>query len=98
MPARTKTKRSAKSNTNRKPRKISRLRKPDDMSLEQWQVALRKQFGPQQNFKLKNVGSEPIFSDFEDVRRCAVPVSDIGIRGPFAGRGRSGIPAQILFP
>jgi len=54
-------KRSAKV---RRVAKISRLRKPEDMPLEQWQIALRKQFGQKQNFRLKNVGDEPIFSEF----------------------------------
>ncbi len=53
-----------KSSKGRKLRKISRLRKPEDMPLEQWQIALRKQFGQEQNFRLKNVGDEPIFSEF----------------------------------
>jgi superfamily II DNA or RNA helicase len=48
----------------RKITKISRLRKPEDMPLEQWQIALRKQFAQKQNFRLKNFGNEPIFSEF----------------------------------
>ena len=44
--------------------KISHLRKPEDMPLEQWQIALRKQFSEKQNFRLKNIGDEPIFSEF----------------------------------
>ncbi len=44
--------------------KMSRLRKPDDMPLEQWQIALRKQFAEKQNFRLKNIGDEPVFSEF----------------------------------
>jgi len=56
--------------TRRKPAKrrritkISRLRKPEDMPLEQWQIALRKQFAEKQNFRLKNIGDKPIFSEF----------------------------------
>ena len=46
-------------------RKISRLRKPEDMSLEAWQIALRRQFGREQKFRLKNIGKDPIFSEFE---------------------------------
>ncbi|RKY23309.1 MAG: ATP-dependent helicase, partial [Planctomycetota bacterium] len=60
--ARRKTKR--KTPKGRKVKKISRLRKPEDMPLEQWQVALRKQFAQKQNFRLKNIGDEPIFSEF----------------------------------
>ena len=49
---------------SRKITKISRLRKPEDMPLEQWQIALRKQFAEKQNFRLKNIGDEPVFSEF----------------------------------
>jgi len=60
--AKRKTKR--KSSKGGKIRKISRLRKPEDMPLEQWQIALRKQFAQKQDFRLKNIGDEPIFSEF----------------------------------
>ena len=53
-----------KSTKGRKITKISRLCKPQDMPLEQWQIALRKQFAQKQNFRLKNIGDEPIFSEF----------------------------------
>ena len=65
-----KSERSDKGGTGRKsPRgrnvtKISRLRKPDDMPLEEWQIALRRQFAQKQDFHLKNIGDEPIFSEF----------------------------------
>jgi len=48
----------------RKVKRISRLRRPEDMPLEQWQIALRKQFGQEQDFRLKNIGDESIFSEF----------------------------------
>jgi superfamily II DNA or RNA helicase len=44
--------------------KISRLRLPEDMPLEEWQIALRKQFAQKQDFHLRNTGTEPIFSEF----------------------------------
>jgi len=44
--------------------KVSRLQKPDGMSLEEWQTKLRKQFGRDQAFDLKNVGDRRAFSDF----------------------------------
>jgi len=47
-----------------KHKKTPRTRKPRDMSVEQWQVALRREFGREQDFKLKNVGDEAIFSEF----------------------------------
>ncbi|MCA9072605.1 MAG: DEAD/DEAH box helicase family protein, partial [Planctomycetaceae bacterium] len=34
------------------------------MSLEAWQIELRRQYGRDQNFSLKNIGEEKIFSEF----------------------------------
>jgi len=48
----------------KKVKKISRLRKPEEMGLEQWQITLRKQFGREQTFRLKNIGAAPFFSEF----------------------------------
>ena len=59
-----KQKAKRKSPKKRKITRISRLRKPEDMPLEQWQIALRRQFAEKQNFRLKNIGDEPIFSEF----------------------------------
>ncbi len=47
-----------------KVKKISRQRKPEEMVLEQWQIALRKQFAKEQNFQIKNIGFDPVFSEF----------------------------------
>jgi len=52
--------------SKKKPIKLSvpRTYKPDAMELEDWQRELRKQFGIQQRFVLKNIGDHPVFSDF----------------------------------
>ncbi len=57
-------KKRKKSSKNGNISKISHLRKPEEMTLRQWQTALRKEFGSRQTFRLKNVGNEPIFSEF----------------------------------
>jgi len=44
--------------------KVSRLRQPEGMSLEQWQITLRRQYAQKQDLRLTNVGSEPVFSEF----------------------------------
>ncbi len=46
-----------------KARKLSRTHKPDDMSVEQWQIALRHQFGREQESALGNLDSHPLFSE-----------------------------------
>ena len=47
------------------PKKLSRLYKPDFLSLEDWQIALRKQFGRDQKFTIQNRGEHPVFSEFQ---------------------------------
>ncbi len=56
-----KTKKTSK---GRKIKRISSLRKPEELPLEQWQIALRKQVAQKQKFRLKNIGEEPLFSEF----------------------------------
>jgi Helicase conserved C-terminal domain len=56
-----KKKRPAKSTAE--PR-LSRQRKPTDLPVDDWQRALRRQFGREQSFRIENLGDEPIFSEF----------------------------------
>lgn len=44
--------------------KLSNLRRPSGMAVEEWQRGLRRQFGRAQAFKWKNLGIEPVFSEF----------------------------------
>ncbi len=44
--------------------KLSHLRRPSGMAVDEWQRGLRRQFGRVQAFKWKNLGAEPIFSEF----------------------------------
>ncbi len=62
--ATTKKKSTPKKSRKKKVIKVSYYRKPDDMTLDEWQVALRKQFGKESKFKLENQGEHPVFSDF----------------------------------
>ncbi len=47
-----------------KQKQVPYYRKPDNMMLEEWQIALRKQFAYKQNFTVRNIGDHPVFSDF----------------------------------
>ncbi len=62
----TTTKRPAKKGTakKKKVRDIPYHKKPDNLSLDQWQTALRKQFAKQQPFETENIGQERVFSDY----------------------------------
>jgi SNF2 family DNA or RNA helicase len=46
-------------------KKVSYLKKPDDLTLEEWQYALRKQFAETHYFNIKKKGTHPVFSDFD---------------------------------
>ncbi len=45
--------------------RVSHLRRPQSMPVEEWQQRLRRQFGRAQSFGLENIGDEPVFSEFE---------------------------------
>jgi superfamily II DNA or RNA helicase len=66
-------------------RKLSRLHKPPDMSLEAWQRELRRQYGRQQAFSLKNTGAEPVFSDFQVSNPQTAGTYHVAIRGARPG-------------
>jgi superfamily II DNA or RNA helicase len=68
-----------------RPRQLSRLRKPEDLSLEAWQIALRRQFAAEQKFKIRNVGGHPIFSEFEVTNPQTRRVYRVAIRGNALG-------------
>lgn len=67
------------------PQKVSRTHKPDNFSLEQWQRALRRQFGEQQHFILKNTGGRPFFSDYSLTNPESGKTYKIAIRGEEPG-------------
>ncbi|MCL6503050.1 MAG: DEAD/DEAH box helicase [Pirellulales bacterium] len=62
------------------------------MSLEQWQVALRRQFGREQKFRLKNVGGAPLFSEFEVTNPHTGRTYRVAIRGAALGENYCSCP------
>jgi len=68
-------------NAEAKRKKYSRLHKPPEMSLEVWQIELRRQFGREQDFKLSNKGEHPIFSVFEVTNPKTQNTYAVHIRG-----------------
>lgn len=75
------TKRPKKRNTKPIEMKVSKIYKPDDLELEEWQRLLRKQFAAQQAFKLKNIGGHPIFSEFMLTNQQSGKTYKVAIRG-----------------
>lgn len=56
------------------------------MSLEAWQLRLRRQFGSEQSFLLENIGEHPIFSEFHVTNPARGSVHRVAIRGGEPGR------------
>src|SRR5438876_436897 len=65
--------------------KLSRLQKPEHLSLEEWQTELRRQFGRAQKFRLTNLGGHPVFSEFRVVNPQSGSAYRVRIRGPRPG-------------
>ncbi len=61
--------------------KLSRTHAPTDLSPEEWQRGLRRQFGREQAFGLENLTSEPVFSEFRVSNRTAKSSYRVAIRG-----------------
>lgn len=76
----------------RKPPSLSRTKQPPSMSLEQWQVELRRQFGREQDFRLKNVGDHPVFSEFSVTNPSSGRTYQVRIRGTDPGENRCTCP------
>ena len=70
----------AKSAKPTEPR-LSRTRRPPELEVVDWQTALRRQFGREQNFGLENLGSEPVFSDFRVSNPSSGTRYRVAIRG-----------------
>lgn len=66
--------------------RLSRTRRPPDIAVADWQTALRRQFGREQNFGLKNLGSEPFFSDFAVHNPASNSRYRVAIRGTWLGQ------------
>ncbi|HQU58838.1 MAG TPA: ATP-dependent helicase, partial [Saprospiraceae bacterium] len=47
-----------------KTRRVSYHRQPEEMELNAWQIALRRQFAQQEEYVIENVGEQPVWSEF----------------------------------
>ncbi len=91
MPVRTEE-RSGQAVSTRTPKKrkrkesrLSRMHKPPAMPLETWQRELRHQFGREQEFRSKNIGEHPVFSEFEVTNPQSGNTYRVAIRGTQPG-------------
>ncbi len=64
-----------------KARKVSHLVQPAKTGLEEWQIALRRQYGQEQIFGLRNAGTQKVFSDFQVTNPITNGTYRVVIRG-----------------
>jgi len=64
---------------------VSPLKRPEHLSLEEWQIALRRQIGQDSSLRLKNMGNHPVFSDFEVRNVKTSKAYRVAIRGEMLG-------------
>jgi len=88
MPVASKSKRSRKKAVKKTPR----THKPEGMTLEQWQIALRREFGREQKFKLENLDGAAIFSDFLVTNPETKRTYRVSIRGQNPGDNHCSCP------
>jgi len=55
------------------------------MTLDSWQVELRRQFGAEQDFRIENTGDEPVFSEFRIINPKKKREYRVAIRGEALG-------------
>jgi hypothetical protein len=68
--------------------RLSRQRKPPAMPADDWQRALRRQFGREQGFELQNLGNakqSPVFSEFRISNATSGGHYRVAIRGTASG-------------
>lgn len=63
-PQRIKTETQSARTSRARAKTLSRRRRPEGMSLEEWQRALRREYGRKADFRYRNLGSHPVFSEF----------------------------------
>jgi hypothetical protein len=68
------------------------LQKPPHLTLEEWQTELRRQFGREQNYHLRNLGDQKFFSEFEVTNPETKGKYRVEIRGTRPGENRCTCP------
>jgi superfamily II DNA or RNA helicase len=68
--------------------RLSRTRRPEALPVADWQAALRRQFGREQPFALRNLGAEPVFSTFRVDNPDSATHYLVTIRGLAPGRNQ----------
>jgi len=76
---------SRKRGKKKRGKKLSPSRRPDDLTAEAWQAGLRRQYGREQAYVLRNLGDEPVFSEFSVTNPEQDTTYRVAIRGTRPG-------------
>lgn len=68
-----------------KERVIPYSHRPDDMTIDEWQAGLRRQFAINQNFEFENLGDNPVFSDFNVFNPLSDRTYKVAVRSEIPG-------------
>ena len=72
--------------------RLSRQRQPAGLAVDDWQRALRRQFGREQHFGFENAGEDPVFSEFAVYNPDSRRRYRVVIRGANAGDNHCSCP------
>lgn len=78
--------------TTTKKKKTPKNRRPLDMTLREWQTALRIEYGEEQDFAIKNLGDHPVFSEFSVYNAKSDKTYRVAIRGEQTGEAYCSCP------
>ncbi len=65
---------------HKKKKTVPYYRKPHELSVEDWQEALRIQFAADQKFEVSNTGEHPVFSDFQVYNPASEKIYKVSVR------------------
>ena len=68
-----------------KRKRLSRVHRPEGLSLHEWQVGLRRQFGTEQEFEIENCGRQQVFSEFAVTNPATERTYRVVVRGDEPG-------------
>ena len=70
---------------DKKEKRIPYHIKPVDMTVEEWQKGLRRQYAIEQEFRCENLGEHPVFSDFNITNPISGKTYKVAIRSEEPG-------------
>ena len=79
----TRKKKEGKNHSGNKPsapHRVLHTRKPDNMSDKEWQTALRRQMAEKENFTIKNLDHQPVYSDYSVYSPASKNIYKVALR------------------